>query len=61
MKYMPLEAIQYGESVTSILDMACQISHRDILTFDSLREEVYTEFSHYQQVAGVQVGETKRY
>lgn len=58
---MPLDALQSGESVVQILEMACQISHKAILKFDSLRQEVYTEFTHYQQVAGVQVSDILRW
>ncbi|KAL4223412.1 hypothetical protein ACF0H5_016883 [Mactra antiquata] len=53
-KYMPLETLQNECDISTELDKARLISHKAILTFDYLKQEVYSEFAHYTQVAGVQ-------
>ncbi|XP_033646064.1 twinkle protein, mitochondrial-like [Asterias rubens] len=48
-----LVALQQGLSLGSILKQASPISHKAIVSFRSLREEVLGELSHAEQVAGV--------
>lgn len=55
LQYMPIEVLQRGEDVTKVLVRARLISHKAIVTFSNVRQEVYSEFAHYKQVAGVQV------
>ena len=50
-----LVALQQGLSLGSILKQASPISHKAIVSFRSLREEVLGELSHAEQVAGVKV------
>ncbi|XP_045174031.2 twinkle mtDNA helicase-like isoform X2 [Mercenaria mercenaria] len=53
LKSMPLEVIQKGDKIGSILSMSKLISHKAIVTFANVRQEVYSEFADFQQVAGV--------
>ncbi|XP_022089225.1 twinkle protein, mitochondrial-like isoform X2 [Acanthaster planci] len=48
-----LVALQQGLSLGSILKQANPVSHKSIVSFRSLREEVLGELSHSEQVAGV--------
>ncbi|XP_038047111.1 twinkle protein, mitochondrial-like isoform X2 [Patiria miniata] len=48
-----LVALQQGLSLRSILKQAHPVSHKSIVSFRSLREEVLGELSHSEQVAGV--------
>lgn len=51
----PLEALRKGLKLSSILQEATPVSHKSIVTFPSLREEVLGELTHAEQVAGVKV------
>lgn len=49
----PFEALRRGFNLKKILKQATPISHKSIVTFPSLREEVLSELTHAEQVAGV--------
>jgi hypothetical protein len=52
---MPLEVLQRGDDIHQVLEVARLLSHKAIVTFENMRQEVFSEFAHYKQVAGVQV------
>nr|XP_054761722.1 twinkle mtDNA helicase-like [Lytechinus pictus] len=49
----PLQALTNGLSLKNILRQATPMSHKSIVSFRSLRDEVLGELSHAEQVAGV--------
>ncbi|XP_070566841.1 twinkle mtDNA helicase-like [Ptychodera flava] len=49
----PLEALNQGLNLSSIMKQAQPVSHKSIVSFRSLREEVFGELSHAEQVAGI--------
>ncbi|XP_052798288.1 twinkle mtDNA helicase-like [Mya arenaria] len=53
LKHMPLECVQCGDDVRDVLDQACFISHKDVLSTLNLRDEVYAELQQFDKVAGV--------
>lgn len=51
---MPLEVLQRGDDIHQVLEVSRLLSHKAIVTFENMRQEVFSEFAHYKQVAGVQ-------
>ncbi|XP_030845441.1 twinkle protein, mitochondrial [Strongylocentrotus purpuratus] len=49
----PLQALTKGLSLKTILRQATPMSHKSIVSFRALRDEVLGELSHAEQVAGV--------
>uniref|UniRef100_A0A8B9IRZ6 Twinkle mtDNA helicase n=1 Tax=Amazona collaria TaxID=241587 RepID=A0A8B9IRZ6_9PSIT len=49
----PLEALNQGMDLTKILRAALPASHKSIVSFRQLREEVFGELANSEQVAGV--------
>eukprot|EP00794_Sanderia_malayensis_P018240 gene18240-20059_t len=48
-----LEALNKGLNLKSIVSKARNLKHKEILTFNQLRDDVYGEFINAEQVAGV--------
>ncbi|XP_064612722.1 twinkle mtDNA helicase-like [Liolophura sinensis] len=48
-----LEALQRGSNLHRILEHARPVTHQSITAFSQLRQEVYSELAHVEQVAGV--------
>lgn len=51
----PMVALQQGLNLKTILDKAKPINHKSIVTFSQLRQEIFSELSHVEQVAGIKV------
>ena len=51
----PFEALQQGLKLHSVLSKARPVMHKSILSFAQLRQEIYSELIHAEQVAGVKV------
>ncbi|XP_072172092.1 twinkle mtDNA helicase-like [Diadema setosum] len=49
----PLRALNEGRSLKNILRQATPMSHKSIVSFRALRDEVFGELTHAEQVAGV--------
>lgn len=51
----PLEALRRGVRLREVLDKAKPIMHKSIVSFSHLRQEIFSELLHAEQVAGVKV------
>lgn len=49
----PLEALNRGISLAKVLQSALPASHKSIVSFRQLRDEVFSELANVEQVAGV--------
>ncbi|XP_076452578.1 twinkle mtDNA helicase-like [Babylonia areolata] len=49
----PFEALRRGVKVRSVLGKARPVKHKSIVSFAQLREEIFSELTHSEQVAGV--------
>ncbi|PVD31422.1 hypothetical protein C0Q70_06834 [Pomacea canaliculata] len=49
----PLEALRRGVRLREVLDKAKPIMHKSIVSFSHLRQEIFSELLHAEQVAGV--------
>ena len=52
----PMTALERGLDLTSILRQSKPVVHKSITSFRRLRQEVFSELLHSDQVAGIQVG-----
>ncbi|KAK7487905.1 hypothetical protein BaRGS_00020806, partial [Batillaria attramentaria] len=49
----PLEALRRGVKLRSVLSKAKPVVHKSIVSFAQLKQEIFSELTHVEQVAGV--------